>query len=113
VCRSMVRAGGTHFAGLDRKRTRSSRRMEGCDGRRGDGLRAVTAYAVGGSAARGSASVTVWVWVCWGVQSGADGAVAVGLRPNLGEETGEHFFSAVGNRDGVGQRRWQGRHGSW
>jgi hypothetical protein len=36
----------THFAGLDRIRTRSSRRMERRLDRREDGLRAVVAYAV-------------------------------------------------------------------
>jgi hypothetical protein len=49
---------------------------------------------MGESAASRSASLTVSAG--WGAQSVGDRAMAVGLRANLGEETGVHFFSQWG-----------------
>jgi hypothetical protein len=51
--------GQTYFAGLDRKRTRSSRRMEGWRAGGGNSLRAMTAYAVLRRVKSRSASVSV------------------------------------------------------
>lgn len=72
--------GDAHFAGLDRKRTRSSRRMEGWRRAAVTGLRAMTAYAVIKTAVSRSASLTACD--CWELSVSLGEAMALGANWN-------------------------------
>lgn len=70
--------GDAHFAGLDRKRTRSSRRMEGWRWAAVTSLRAMTAYAVMKTTVSRSASLTVCA--CWELLVSVGEAMALGAN---------------------------------